>query len=234
MPLIFTVFIVFLSKAHSLPCNRTCGNGRHARSLNYPFGFSDGCDIRLSCGENGEFRIGEFEVQNVTADKILINLPAQCNRPLEKMRKLFGGNYALTKNNSLLLQQCKSSIDGCIIPGSTIEQRLKVSGCHANRDNISCYSEDTKGLDFLSYEKVNRTNCSSLFSAIAVATGNKTVALDFQIVELGWWLNGTCNCSDNSTCTEVNLPNGKYGYRCRCHEGFVGDGLRGGDGCQKG
>lgn len=233
VPLIFTVCILFSSKAHSSQyCNRTCGNGRHERRLNSPFGFSDGCHIRLNCSQNGEFQIGDFEVQNVTAEKILISLPAQCNRSTERIRTLFGNNYALTTKNSLLLQQCKSSIGGCIISASTVD-RLKLSGCETNRDNLSCYSEDTGGLDVLSYDQVKRTNCSSLFSAIAVDAGKNTVALDFQVVELSWWLNGPCNCSANSTCTKVNLPGGKSGYRCQCLGGFVGDGLRGGDGCRK-
>ncbi|PSS17229.1 Wall-associated receptor kinase-like [Actinidia chinensis var. chinensis] len=55
-----------------------------------------------------------------------------------------------------------------------------------------------------------------------------------RVVKLGWWLEGGCACSDNANCTEVTSPvNGHRGFRCRCLDGFVGDGFRSGFGCRR-
>nr|XP_017185086.1 rust resistance kinase Lr10-like isoform X4 [Malus domestica] len=57
--------------------------------------------------------------------------------------------------------------------------------------------------------------------------------LELEVVELEWWLEGTCGCDKNAYCTTVVSPNGTEGYRCNCKEGFGGDGYVAGLGCRK-
>uniref|UniRef100_A0A5B6Z1L4 Putative wall-associated receptor kinase-like 14 n=1 Tax=Davidia involucrata TaxID=16924 RepID=A0A5B6Z1L4_DAVIN len=233
---VLATFIISSTKAlTSAHCKQTC---RHNR-VPYPFGFSDGCQIRLNCSEKGEIRVGEFRVQNVTRDSILINLPAKCNRPIQDIEQLFQRNYALTWQNGLLLQNCSSSLNGCAIAMSTVESRFdQLQGCDSGSDNISCYSENNKGIDVMTFANLRQTNCRFLFSSIAVdlsnnSNKNSTISLEFQTVELGWWLDGPCNCTPNADCTVVTLANGTTGFRCRCKQGFEGDGFVNSDGCHK-
>ncbi|KAF5193474.1 Wall-associated receptor kinase-like [Thalictrum thalictroides] len=58
------------------------------------------------------------------------------------------------------------------------------------------------------------------------------MAVEFQRIQLGWWLKGNCKCSDHTTCTNFTV-NGELGFRCRCNRGYVGDGFSAGVGCRK-
>lgn len=105
-----------------------------------------------------------------------------------------------------------------------------------NNNTISCYSEQNNNSFFIDYDSVMNTSCQSLISAISTETfiNSSAVSLEVQVVQLGWWLEGTCQCSNHATCTPVTSPiDGKDGYRCSCNEGFAGDGFRGGFGCRK-
>lgn len=75
-----------------------------------------------------------------------------------------------------------------------------------------------------------------MFSSISTtSSGNGIgVVLDVQAVELGWWLEGDCLCSENANCKTVEVPvTGGNGYRCQCEDGFVGDGYLDGSGCRR-
>ncbi|KAJ6366973.1 hypothetical protein OIU77_003371 [Salix suchowensis] len=113
---IITVFIAATSttaraqKFNSSNCKSSCGTGKHANVVPYPFGFSNGCPIILKCNHTvGDVKIGEFQVQNITPNGILINIPAECDRSIETIRPLFGKNFSPSSNNSFLLQNCNSS-----------------------------------------------------------------------------------------------------------------------------
>lgn len=59
-------------------------------------------------------------------------------------------------------------------------------------------------------------------------------ALVFRKLELGWWLEGDCRCDSNASCTRLWSPaTGRPGFRCRCEEGFHGDGFLDGMGCRR-
>lgn len=102
---------------------------------------------------------------------------------------------------------------------------------------MSCYSEGDIETEFIDYSSIMRSGCRTLFSAISIEplSGNGSpVSLEVEMVQLGWWLEGDCECSANANCTRVLSPvNGQQGYRCRCYDGFVGDGYRAGLGCRK-
>ncbi|GFY93907.1 protein kinase superfamily protein [Actinidia rufa] len=237
--LMVVIFVASSTKAqdNSTQCDQTCENPKSDPiRVPYPFGFSGGCKIRLSCSD-GEIRIGKYRVQNLTEDAIRIHLPADCNRTMNEIDQFFGLNYALTSQNGLLLQNCSSPpTNNCVIPTTMIEARFRLSDC----GNISCYSPMDSDLKFMSYEFMNHDRlkemkCGSLFTSIAMDMSENlrdksTVSLQVQAAELRWWLDGTCNCSNYADCTNVTTPNGGSGFRCQCKEGFEGDGFPGGRG----
>ncbi|KAI6695315.1 hypothetical protein NL676_023025 [Syzygium grande] len=219
-------------EAHNAPkCNQSCGTGRSAKHVNFPFGFSSDCEIQLGCFNNSEIRIGEFRVLNLTTYSIIIDLPAKCSRPVASIKSLFSKNYAPTWTNGFLLQECKAPLSGCLVPASFVKNPFENVSCRG--ENITCYSKERKeGVDLIAYEKLNSTGCKFLFSSVAAVDPEKN-SLKVQALELGWWLHGSCNCADNATCKNVSLVNGDSGFRCECDPGFDGDGFFHGEGCRR-
>ncbi|CAK9171757.1 unnamed protein product [Ilex paraguariensis] len=218
-------------------CNRSCGTVQ-SKHLPFPFGFSSGCQIRLNCTKNGTMVIDDFPVQQVTSDSILVNLPAQCGRPVETLHHLFSPNYAPTSHNGILLQNCSTPLTACLIPTTMVQTHFELLDCGSKDDNISCYSEQNNRSLFIDYYNLTRSRCRSLFSAISVVSlggiNSSAVSLEVQVVQLGWWLEGHCQCSDHAHCTKIFPPvNDRLGYRCQCLEGYRGDGYRAGLGCRK-
>ncbi|KAL0461498.1 UNVERIFIED_CONTAM: Wall-associated receptor kinase-like 14 [Sesamum latifolium] len=181
----------------SVGCDSFCGTTR----VSYPFGFSDGCKIKLNCSRDSRtIMINDFLVENVTSDQILISVPPKCNRRIEELSELFGANFAPTWRNGILLENCTARVNDCVIPSRLVRSRIGFdcdSGAGTDYYNVSCYSV---GLDdvseFLDVGKVTANgNCSVLFSSIMVDSGNSLsrsspISLDFQTVELGWWVDG--------------------------------------------
>ncbi|KAI8542306.1 hypothetical protein RHMOL_Rhmol08G0128400 [Rhododendron molle] len=226
----------------SAECNQTCGTPARGNPnrVPYPFGFSPGCGIPLTC-TGGQIKIGTFQVQNITSDSILINLPAECGRTIQQTKQLFGRNYALTSQNGLLLKNCTSQLNGCIITTAMVDARFGSLDCKFGSNNVSCYSGTDARSGFINYDNLTKSGCGEVYSSIAEvdvggdddAGRNSTVSLQFQAAELGWWLDGGCECSADAECTNVTVPRGGPGYRCQCREGFVGDGFAGGGGCRQ-
>lgn len=210
--------------------------------MNYPFGFSEGCKIKLTCSNNNnQIKIGDLTVQKLNSDSIFISLPAKCNRNTSFIYPLFGKNYAPTWNNTFLVQRCRPNLSGCVIPTSIFAgTQIDVEGCgsRSKSDYITCFTQSqrkTSREDVLTPDDWNKTGCELLFSAIAVDNSTvDDVPLQFQVVELGWWLEGSSSCSDDANCTVVHLAGEKQGFRCRCREGLVGDGFVNGTGCRRG
>ncbi|KAL3526716.1 hypothetical protein ACH5RR_011372 [Cinchona calisaya] len=230
---------VFSSLLTSPPCNPHCGNNT---SVPYPFGFSPGCGIQLNCSETGKIKIGKFQVQNVTSDSILINLPANCSRNIADLKQLQGENFAMTSRNGFLLDNCKPPLNDCAIPIGLLKAKLQINSCSDNSSNsMSCYSDGYQNISnnlFLKYDNLKKINCTVLFSSIAVAVdssadNNTQMSLDFQTVALGWWVQGMCACHHFATCNNFSIPNRRSGYRCKCNQGYAGDGFLAGGGCRK-
>lgn len=219
-------------------CDRSCGTGKTAKRVPYPFGFSRGCGIELECSNGSEIGIGSFQVLNITSDSVLVRLPAECNRSLHSISPLFGSNYSPTWRNDLLLQGCTSPLNGCVIPTSFIENRYNVGNCHVKggNENISCFYRGNDGFNVFGYKDLARIRCRSLFSSIA-AVGSDSNSLEFQLLELGWWVNGSCGmsvCDADASCVTVRMGGERSGFRCKCRDGFVGDGYVAGAGCRRG
>ncbi|XAR73935.1 Non-specific serine/threonine protein kinase [Bertholletia excelsa] len=239
--LMIAIFVASSKANESSQCTQTCKpNKGNENRVPYPFGFSDGCHIRLTCSDNGEAGIAGYRVQNITAESLLIKLPAKCNRRIGEIKPLFTANYALTLRNGLMLQNCSSMTEGCVIPTTMVETKFGFhSGCGLENGNISCYSPADKGSNFMNYEDLNQTGCQILYTSIAVddeisnSDKNSSVSLQFQVAELEWWVKGHCQCSRDANCTVVKGTGARSGFRCRCKEGFEGDGFIAGTGCRK-
>lgn len=230
-------------------CSQTCGTGKWAKRVDYPFGFSSGCEIELNCtaanatanATESEIAIGGFRVLNVTRSSILVSLPAACNRSVGLASPLFAARYAPSWDNGFLLQNCSHPPiggGGCLIPTSFfMDDRFGAAGCGARSDNISCFSPADRPFDVMEYDAVlGVTECKILFSAVS-AVGPDGNSLEFQVIELSWWLEGSCGgngtCAENANCTAVRLPDSGHGFRCECEDGFEGDGFAAGHGCKR-
>lgn len=181
------------------------------------------------------------QVQTVSSNNIQVKIPAQCGRPVRTLSTLFTQNYAPTFRNGILLQNCTSPVTGCVIPSTTVQTNFDLLDCNVTgtnkTNNITCYSQQNQQTGFIDYSNLTSRGCEYLFSAISTSsTGNGSgVVLAIQVVELGWWLDGGCLCSENAACAMVEFPgHGGNGYRCRCYDGFVGDGYLDGLGCWRG
>ncbi|XP_047977473.1 wall-associated receptor kinase-like 14 [Salvia hispanica] len=233
--ILFHAASLALCAAAAMACNQTCG----WRTVPFPFGFSPGCEIQLNCSHNGTALAADFPVLAITSDTILASLPAVCNRPVEALGRLFTRNYAPTFLNAVLLQNCSGGPNSCFIPTTEVRANFELLDCggHTN-DSIRCYSQADNSSLFMDYGRLRRSGCTSLFSAISIESldmSNLSVSLDVRIVRLGWWRLGRCGCSDHAKCEAV-LPPGigdAAAYRCRCVDGFVGDGFRDGMGCRR-
>lgn len=236
-----SIHLVLVTSHSSTKCNRSCGSGgdgtQPAKHVPYPFGFSPTCHIHLNCSPNGDILIGEFPIQTVTPDSIIINVDAKCDRPVHTLSDIFGKNYAPTTSNGLLLQNCSSKQSSCTLPATeTVQTNFESLGCNSTSNNVSCYSVNIPN-GFLSYKNVTMRKCQYLLSSISVRSINSSeVSLEVQVIQLRWWLEGNCSkCSDGANCTQIVSPfNGNEGFRCQCNKGLVGDGYRHGVGCRKG
>ncbi|KAK9948746.1 hypothetical protein M0R45_004310 [Rubus argutus] len=232
----FLVVILIASVAKAQNCTTTCGSGKSPKSVQYPFGFSAGCGIRLTCSESSsEIAISSFTVQNITSNSIFLNLPAKCDRPVETIAGLFGPNFGPTWNNSLLFQSCRQPQNGCLIAAEFVKNQFNLDSCRASNENISCFSHENNGSEILSSDYLNRTHCKYLFGSMAFHSGQDSpLSFEFETIELGWWVSGSCDCAHNATCTRPKLGAEKPpGFRCQCNEGYSGDGFKKGSGCRR-
>lgn len=219
-------------------CIRTCGSVSN-RHLPFPFGFSSGCEIQLNCSSNGTISIQDFPIQDINQEALMVNLPAQCGRSIQTIKTLFGPNFAPTSHNGILMQNCTTPLTYCLIPTTMVQTHFELLDCGSKNDrNVSCYSEQNNQTQFINYQNLGKTQCSSLFSAISVesiGSNSSSVSLSVQLIQLGWWRLGDCHCSKHADCTKILSPlDQKPGYRCKCLDGFVGDGYVAGSGCRKG
>ncbi|KAI3835181.1 hypothetical protein MKW92_012462 [Papaver armeniacum] len=230
--------------AHTQPsvvalCDQHCPGSSPNFQLPFPYGFSEGCPIRLNCSKGEVFVGEEFRVQNVTSDGLLVNIPPKCNRSIETLKYMYSSNYALTSRNGLLLQNCTTKPQDCLIPEFLLRLHFRSKDC----EHPYCYSaqvgaelvKNGNGASFLSFVNISDTGCKFLYSSVAVVVNSSSMAsLEFRTLHLSYWLNGGCNCSPNANCIEIISPvNQTEGYRCQCVEGYEGDGYAMGRGCLK-
>ncbi|MCL7045124.1 hypothetical protein MKW94_012005 [Papaver nudicaule] len=232
-------FLIAHIQSSAAFCDQNCPGSSQNLHLPFPYGFSEGCHIRLNCIKGEVFVGDEFRVQNVTSDGLLINIPPKCNRSIETLKPLYSSNYALTSRNGLLLQNCTTKPKDCVIPESLLRLQFRTTDC----EHLYCYSakvgeervRNGEGGSFLSFDNITSTGCKFLYSSVAVVVNSSSmVSLEFRTLHLSYWLNGSCNCSSNANCTEITSPVDQTGgYRCQCVNGYEGDGYAMGSGCLK-
>ncbi|GJV95112.1 wall-associated receptor kinase-like protein 14 [Tanacetum coccineum] len=239
----FLVITTLKTTTYAKPnCTRVCGR----KTVPYPFGFSDGCEIRLNCTNSPDnfsrdVTFHEYVVQNVTKEHLLVILPAKCDRPYEVIRLFNSNNFALTSRNGLLLENCSEILNDCMLSTTSVENHFNIRQCGSvvNR-SMNCYSQDNPDrVEFLDLRRLEEARCQVLFSSITVdingtSSQSLPVSLEFQLLELGWWVRGECSCDRNAGCQDAVVENRTVGYRCNCNDGFEGDGFRAGNGCRKG
>ncbi|CAI9116635.1 OLC1v1017832C1 [Oldenlandia corymbosa var. corymbosa] len=218
-------------------CTKSCGGIIHD-DIPFAFGFSPGCEIQLNCTSNGTMVIHDFPIQEINQHNILVNLQAQCGRSIRTIDALFGSNYAPTSHNGILMENCSSSLGSCVLPTTMVKTHFELLNCdNQNSSNMSCYSETNNQSLFINYQNLMNSRCDYLFSAISVESFGwnlSSVSLTVQLVQLGWWVQGDCQCSKNANCTDLTPAlDGKQGFRCQCLEGYVGDGYLAGSGCRR-
>ncbi|KAK0577505.1 hypothetical protein LWI29_034173 [Acer saccharum] len=185
--------------------------------------------------------IGEFPIQSVNTDNMKTIIEPKCNRSVQTLHQLYGKNFAPTARNAILFYDCDSSPTTCNMPSMTVQTQFQSLKCDSNNSNvisnISCYSEGPGNFQsgFLSYKNVTGQHCRYLMSSISAEAFDRSGAsLDVQVVRLSWWIEGSCHCSKDAICDDQNVsPHGRPGFRCRCKDGFEGDGYSAGSGCRK-
>ncbi|XP_047050560.1 wall-associated receptor kinase-like 14 [Lolium rigidum] len=240
-------------------CHRRCG----ATPVPYPFGFSAGCPIVLSCDvntstaiipsrgvDNGtSYRVLAF---NSTASTFVLAIPSLCSRSVPDARRtLSGANYGVTSRTGVFLRGgCRvTNSTSCAVPVAVMSSLLRSAQCPGDNETaspsgaVACVASNspdaTAAGAFLNWDKTDNTTCANMLSsALFAETTEGTASLEFGVAELGWWLNGTCaggaeGCAANATCTNVTTPSGAPGHRCACVAGMDGDGFSAGDGCFK-
>ncbi|CAN6338897.1 unnamed protein product [Urochloa humidicola] len=220
-------------------CERTCGG----LTVQYPFGFSPGCEIRLGCDTaNGTAWLGAKRelgllVSNVTARAIALALSPDCSRRLDaSVDALFSDNYAPGPHNRLLVSSCNAAAargHNCRLnPANSLDSS---SHCFrgAKAENLSCVRPPSANRFFNRTEMLALgSECAGLVSAASYYWD--TPALLLRVMELEWWMLGPCRCSLRANCTSVTTPAAGQGFRCECLEGLQGDGFADGAGCRRG
>ncbi|KAF7847461.1 hypothetical protein BT93_L2945 [Corymbia citriodora subsp. variegata] len=104
---------------------------------------------------------------------------------------------------------------------------------------MSCYSEQMYKSNawFLNRTRLSALDCKYfLLSLSAEDLNNVSVSVGTQLLQLVWWVNGDeCECSQDADCIQLSgLPyGGRNGFRCKCRDGFLGDGFLAGTGCRR-
>nr|XP_043616246.1 wall-associated receptor kinase-like 14 [Erigeron canadensis] len=228
--------IPFVISQQPVGCNQSCPGGKF-NQVPYPFGFSSGCEIQLNCTSSGVVLINEFPVEQINSDDLIVTLPTMCGRPVNTLRNLYSKNYALTSASAILMENCTTETSNCYLPVQLPQFRSAIVNCSSvGYGNMSCYVGDVRSNMFLDYGNVTSLGCKFLLTGFVSERigGVGPPPSMTRAVKLGWWVKGTCDdsCSDDANCTRIVSPvDGSDGYRCKCRNGFNGDGYKSSSGC---
>ena len=181
--------------------------------------------------------VNEFPIQRVNEENIRISLQPKCNRQIRTFKSLLTKHFAPISRNAILLNNCSSTVLPCNIPAISVNTHFETLNCSQANANISCLFNVPNGYFFDYREYADQLeHCRYFLSSISseIANVSGVNSLDIQVMDLGWWLPGKCDCSDHADCIEFVTPDKGQGHRCKCRDGFKGDGFSGGAGCRRG
>jgi hypothetical protein len=247
----WTLLLLHAAAAGNGSCVRSCG----ALTVQYPFGFSPGCEIPLGCDQaNGTAWLGGARelgllVSNVTARALFLTLRPNCSRRLNaSLEALFTKTHAPGRQNALVVSSCRpaslaADISNCSVHPSAYFDNSSQCGRGA-ADSIRCVvptqptSDDSIRVPDRFFNRTEMqtlaAECTGLVSAVSYWDA-PAPALLLATMELEWWMLGPCRCSRQANCTRVTTPDARQeAFRCECREGFEGDGFAEGAGCRKG
>ncbi|CAN6356936.1 unnamed protein product [Urochloa humidicola] len=125
-------------------CERACGE----LTVQFPFGFSLGCEIRLGCDHatgtawlGGELELGLL-VRNVTARELVLTLSPDCSRRLDaSVDALFSDNYAPASQNALVVSNCSrdAHTSNCsVLPSAYLASDISSHCSRRDADSVRC------------------------------------------------------------------------------------------------
>ncbi|RLN00156.1 wall-associated receptor kinase-like 21 [Panicum miliaceum] len=243
-------------------CDRRCGG----TVVPYPFGFSAGCPVVLACDAPTSTALlprttaaAPYPVRSFRRppfSTFLVSVAPSCNRSVGEARaSLSGAGYGVSNRTGLFLGGgCRTSgASNCSVSPSLAASLLRIASCAGNDTTWACVAEvpsysspPARGQGwFFNWEHADAAGCRDVLTATVY--GEPTVgspSLDFDVVEMNWWVNGTCAdaaagagagwCAANAGCDDVLAPSGAWGHQCYCSDGMSGDGFVAGEGCHYG
>ncbi|EEF47079.1 probably inactive receptor-like protein kinase At2g46850 [Ricinus communis] len=256
LPLLFTSFLLFaLSHSRQEPqqhqvlikqsssllpnhCNEKCGK----LLVPFPFHLNTSCAsvssaFHLSCSISNTLSLNidsqSYRVIEFFADGILVDFPGSsaCRRYNDLNSFGFSGNgfFGISMDNVIGLYDCEDS-SLCKAECETID----LSGCdgNSNASPSCCYplSDHSSWEPGDGFSVFSKYGCRG-FSSWAVSPGSNTGK---RGVKLEWAVPGNSSkkaCATNANTVNATIVEG--GVRCKCQDGFVGDGFASGMRCLK-
>ncbi|CAN0889257.1 Probably inactive receptor-like protein kinase At2g46850 [Linum grandiflorum] len=244
LPPLLLFFTLFFTPSHSL-CNETCGK----LQLPFPFHINSSCTptsspspFHLTCTNSTSLSLtidsNTYRVLRFFSDGILLDFPsssastaATCRQYNDLNAFSFSGNayFGLSTENVIGLYDCedsslcKAECEAVDLPGCDGKSDGSPACCYPLSDQSSWDLGD--GFDVFA-----KFGCRG-FSSWVVPRGENAGK---RGVKLEWALSSN---SSNRWCAEdadfVNATTVEGGVRCKCRDGFVGDGYVNGTGCFK-
>ncbi|XP_012083814.1 probably inactive receptor-like protein kinase At2g46850 [Jatropha curcas] len=225
----------------SLPneCNEKCGKFH----IPFPFHLNISCAtispaFHLSCTNSTTLYLNidsqSYKVLEFFSDGILVDFPgaSTCRQYNDLNSFRFSGNdhFGISSNNVIGLYDCEDS-SLCKADCETIN----LSDCdgNSNASPACCYplsdhSSWNLGDGFSVFSKFGCRGFSSWAVTGGSNTGKRGVKLEWAVPARNYSM-GACAINANT----VNATSVEGGVRCKCQDGFVGDGFATGVGCLK-
>ncbi|KAI3908717.1 hypothetical protein MKW92_007865 [Papaver armeniacum] len=216
-------------------CNEKCGH----LQISFPFHLNTSCGslshpdtFRLSCSNSTKLHLDlgsqSYQVLNILYGGIVVDFPGiySCRRYFDVNSFGFSGNefYGISLDNVLGLSDCEDSSVckvGC--------EKITALDCERYNNTISstcCYPLSDRSVWRIGdgFSRFSSFGCRGFSSWVQ---GKRGVKLEWALPR---------NFSKN-VCAEngffVNATTVKDGVKCKCQDGFIGDGFRDGVGCLK-
>eukprot|EP01018_Ginkgo_biloba_P012136 Gb_13308 [translate_table: standard] len=219
---------------HKTNCSEQCGSS----IIPYPFYLNAHCGLpgfNLECLKSTlivKLNHISYNVLSFSSDSIVIDpLNSSCQLSVNSFN--FRGNkyYGISLDNFLQLSDCKNSsacLISCNIPiqQNNTECKYNATCCYPLANTTLWHIGD-------SISSFAKFHCTAFTSWVLSSPSAHTVNAQYGL-KMEWAVPSNCSnisCSPNAYC--VNATTIKGGVRCKCHDGYAGDGFADGSGCFK-